>query len=176
MIFNSNTFTTVQKNASEIWNYQYFVIIYEYELCVKYRLLPLPTPLNLIDFCLLFLKFLFKTISDFNCVNKKELNNIESQSESGNENSHNAVCFNRKKNPEITVNTPSADNSDNENDNEDALGDSNLELERLNLGVSEGLSHFNRRITIHLESSHKKLFPQPPDKINDHDKNAILGR
>ena len=39
----------MEENANEIWKFQYFKVIYEYHLCAKYRILPLPSPLSLID-------------------------------------------------------------------------------------------------------------------------------
>ena len=179
----------MQKNANEIWNYHYFVLIYEYELCSKYRLLPLPSPLNLIDFCLVFLKFLIETIRDLKCVNEKELNNIESQIESDNENS-----------PEKTANAHSVDNGDNEDPSNKLNSDKiflgirikrrlkelsadnseNEDEESNNLNFGDDLRNFNRRLASSLTSSlklrRKILFPQPPDNLKDCDKQAILGR
>ena len=56
----SNTFNAVEENATEIWKFSYFKLIYEHHLCTEYklRLVPLPSPLSLIDIILVLFRLL----------------------------------------------------------------------------------------------------------------------
>ena len=68
----SNTFNAVQENATQIWRFKYFKLVYEYYLCANYRIFPLPPPLNLIDICMLFMRSIKRTLQLSFCFSKKK--------------------------------------------------------------------------------------------------------